>query len=166
MAVSGLFPEKPGSAFDSWGISVVYYSLSVMRGWDGAHAAVRSAEFLTNPRTDKQHFCHRDRFGEIANVQSENHRGVAWMMLLHDVLHVLACTSFPNKKIVNARSRCSDVMLFFRRMRHIPFKDNKSELNLILIRPSRRPYSQVAPHIPMIQAACLIAKRLGSTRRL
>lgn len=47
-----------------------------MRGWDEAHAAVRSAELLTNPSTDEQHICHRDRFRGIANVQYENHRGV------------------------------------------------------------------------------------------
>lgn len=100
-----LFPEKPGSTFDSWEISVVYNRLSVMRGWDEAHAAVRNAELLTNPSTEQQHFCHRDRFREIANVQYENHRGVVWMMLLHDVLHILACTSFPKN------SQCKEQVL-------------------------------------------------------
>lgn len=103
--------------FDSWEISVVYNRMSGMRGWDGCSPP--QCRIVNDLSTSKRQFlflcfCRGDRFREIPIVQYLTWRGVAWMMLLHDLLHILACTSFPPKKIVDAQSRCTDIMIRLR----------------------------------------------------
>lgn len=107
--------EEPAAAFLTAGKSVMFTTDWVgCEDGMGAHAALRNAESPTilavGEKRKNAFMCRGDRCREIPCCAIIwLYRGVVGMMLLHDLLHILACTCPPSppppKKIVDAQEQ-------------------------------------------------------------